>query len=127
MNRTSDQSSVNSNQYRLRREDTSSFHPHLLYCEFKTVIRFTLIEFLVVIAIIAILAAMQSEVIRIPDDLSGIGFNDTAGLESGLTTFNIQEHVIASTAAELLFEDQSDNKKIYIKPGLILRESVRPL
>ena len=71
--------------------------------------------------------AMQSALIRIPDDLSVIGFYDTAGPESGLTTFNIQEHVIASTATELLFEDRSEYKKIYIKPELVLRESVRPL
>ena len=73
MNWTIDQSSMNSNQYRLRR------------------------------------------------------FYDTAGPESGLTTFNIQEHVIASTATELLFEVQSEYKKIYVKPELILRESVRKL
>ena len=65
--------------------------------------------------------------IRIPEDLSVIGFYDTAGPESGLTTFNIQEHVIASTAAEMLFEDCSEYKKIYVKPELILRESVRSL
>ena len=65
--------------------------------------------------------------IRIPEDLSVIGFYDTAGPESGLTTFNIQEHVIASTATEMLFEDRSEYKKIYVKPELILRESVRKL
>lgn len=65
--------------------------------------------------------------IRIPEDLSVVGFYDTAGPESGLTTFNIQEHVIASTATEMLFEDRSEYKKIYIKPELILRESVRSL
>ena len=57
MNRTSDQSSGISNQYRLRRKDTSSLIPHLSYLKRKTG-RFTLIELLVVIAIIAILAAM---------------------------------------------------------------------
>ena len=56
MNRTSDQSSMDSNRYRLCRKDTTS--PHLSYLERKTVIRFTLIELLVVIAIIAILAGM---------------------------------------------------------------------
>lgn len=71
--------------------------------------------------------AMLSAGIRVPDDLSVIGFYDTAGPESGLTTFNIQEHVIASTATEMLFEDRSEYKKIYIKPELILRESVRKL
>ena len=65
--------------------------------------------------------------IRIPEDLSVVGFYDTAGPESGLTTFNIQEHVIASTATEMLFEDSSEYKKIYVKPELILRESVRKL
>ena len=70
---------------------------------------------------------MQSAGIRIPEDLSVIGFYDTAGPESGFTTFNIQEHVIASTATEMLFEDRSEYKKIYVKPELILRESVRSL
>ena len=65
--------------------------------------------------------------IRIPEDLSVVGFYDTAGPESGLTTFNIQEHVIASTATEMLFEERSEYKKIYIKPELVLRESVRSL
>ena len=51
MNGTSDQSSVISNQYRLRRKDTSCLKR-------KTICRFTLIELLVVIAIIAILAGM---------------------------------------------------------------------
>ena len=49
MNRTSNQSSVISYQYRLRRKDTSSS---------KHKARFTLIELLVVVAIIAILAGM---------------------------------------------------------------------
>ena len=69
MNRTSDQSSMDSNRYRLRRKVISSFiflssiarsaeEDHHSSFERKTVIRFTLIELLVVIAIIAILAAM---------------------------------------------------------------------
>ena len=67
MNRTSDQSSVIGNQYRLRRKDTSSFismpsiarraaEDHHSSSERKQI--FTLIELLVVIAIIAILAGM---------------------------------------------------------------------
>ncbi len=51
MNRTSDQSSVFSNQNRLCRKEISSLRR-------KTVCHFTLIELLVVIAIIAILAGM---------------------------------------------------------------------
>ena len=65
--------------------------------------------------------------IRIPEDLSVIGFSDTAGPESGLTTLNIHEREIASTAAEMLFEDQSEFRKVYIKPELIERESVKAL
>ena len=57
MNRTSDQFSVISNQYRLCRKDTSSLIPHLSCLKRKTA-RFTLIELLVVVAIIAILAGM---------------------------------------------------------------------
>ena len=56
MNRTSDQFSVNCNQYPLRRKDTTS--PDLSYLERKTVIYFTLIELLIVVAIIAILAGL---------------------------------------------------------------------
>ena len=65
MNRTSNQSSVISDPYRLRRQDTSSplssiarraEEDHLSSLKRKR--RFTLIELLVVIAIIAILAAM---------------------------------------------------------------------
>ena len=65
MNRTSDQSSVSSNQYRLSRKDTSSSlssiarraaEDHL--SSFQRKRSFTLIELLVVIAIIAILAGM---------------------------------------------------------------------
>lgn len=58
MNCTSHQSSVISNQYRLCRKGTSSLIPHLLYLKGKTASRFTLIELLIVIAIIAILAGM---------------------------------------------------------------------
>ena len=58
MNRTSDPSSVISNQYRLRRKVTSSLLSHLSYLKSKRACRFTLIELLVVIAIIAILAGM---------------------------------------------------------------------
>ena len=58
MNRTSDQSSVINNQYRLRRKVTSSLLSHLSYLKRKKTCRFTLIELLVVIAIIAILAGM---------------------------------------------------------------------
>lgn len=65
--------------------------------------------------------------IRIPEDLSVIGFYDTAGPESGLTSLNIQERVIATTAAEMLFEDKSEIRKVYVKPELIERESVRAL
>ena len=54
----SNQKSVFSNQYRLRRKDTSSLLSHTFYLKRKAVCRFTLIELLVVIAIIAILAAM---------------------------------------------------------------------
>ena len=50
MNRTSDQSSAISSQYRLRRKDTSGLK--------RKTASFTLIELLVVIAIIAILAGM---------------------------------------------------------------------
>ena len=57
MNRTSNQSSVISNQYRLRRKVISSFISHHSSFQRKTA-RFTLIELLVVIAIIAILAGM---------------------------------------------------------------------
>ena len=56
MNWTSDQSSVISNQYRLRRKDISSFISH--HSSFERKRSFTLIELLVVIAIIAILAGM---------------------------------------------------------------------
>ena len=58
MNWTSDQSSVIRNQYRLRRKDTSSLIPHLSYLKRETQHHFTLIELLIVIAIIAILAGM---------------------------------------------------------------------
>ena len=57
MSRTSNQSSVISNQYRLRRKVISSFINHHSSFQRKTA-RFTLIELLVVIAIIAILAGM---------------------------------------------------------------------
>ena len=56
MNWTSDQSSVISNQYRLRRKDTSTFISHYSSSERNRI--FTLIELLVVISIIAILAGM---------------------------------------------------------------------
>ena len=65
--------------------------------------------------------------IRVPEDLSVIGFYDTAGPESGLTTLNIHEREIASTAAEMLFEDKSEFRKVYIKPELIERGSVKAL
>ena len=64
MNPTSDQSSVISNRYRLRRKDTSSLSSIARRAEedhhssFQRKRSFTLIELLVVIAIIAILAAM---------------------------------------------------------------------
>ena len=54
MNRTSNQSSVTRNQYRLCRKNTFSLLPHLSHLKRN----FTLIELLVVIAIIAILAAL---------------------------------------------------------------------
>ncbi len=57
MNSTSDRSSVISNQYRLCRKDTSSLNPHPCLKR-KVPRRFTLIELLIVIAIIAILAGM---------------------------------------------------------------------
>lgn len=70
---------------------------------------------------------MQSAGIRVPDDLSVVGFYDTAGPESGLTSLNIQEHLIASTAAEMLFEESSASRKVFIKPELVERESVRAI
>ena len=65
--------------------------------------------------------------IRIPEDLSVIGFYDTAGPESCLTTLNIQERVIATTATEMLFEDKTVFRKVYVKPELIERKSVKAL
>ena len=56
VNRTSNYSSVISNQYRLRRKVISSFINH--HSSFERKRSFTLIELLVVIAIIAILAGM---------------------------------------------------------------------
>ena len=58
MNRTINRSSVISNQYRLRRKNTSSLLSHTSYLKRKTADRFTLIELLIVVAIIAILAGM---------------------------------------------------------------------
>ena len=58
MNRTSDQFSEIRNQYRVQPEDTSSLISHLSNLKCKTACCFTLIELLIVIAIIAILAAM---------------------------------------------------------------------
>ena len=58
MNRTSDQFSEIRNQYRVQPEDTSSLISHLSNLKRKTACCFTLIELLIVIAIIAILAAM---------------------------------------------------------------------
>ena len=58
MNRTSNQSSVIRNQYRLCRQDNFSLLSHLSYLKRKMPQHFTLIELLVVIAIIAILAAL---------------------------------------------------------------------
>ena len=47
MNRTSDLSSVISNQHRLRRGDVSSLIHYLSYLKYKTAYCFTLIELLV--------------------------------------------------------------------------------
>lgn len=68
--------------------------------------------------------ALRLNRISIPEDLSVIGMFDTTGEKGGLTSLNIQEKVIATTAAEMLFEDNREHRKIYIAPELIERRSV---
>ena len=62
--------------------------------------------------------------IRIPEDLSVIGFYDTYGEKHPITSLNIREREIATTAMEMLFEESCETKKIYIAPDLIDRGSV---
>ena len=62
--------------------------------------------------------------IRVPEDLSVIGFYDTYGEARPITSFNIREREIATIAMEMLFEENSETKKIYIEPDLIDRGSV---
>ena len=69
-------------------------------------------------------SAIKEVQLSIPDELSVIGLFDTRGNDSGLTTLNIQERTIAATAAEMLFEESNEYKKVYIAPELVERNSV---
>ena len=62
--------------------------------------------------------------IRIPEDLSLIGFYNIHKIAPTLTSFDVQIHKIATLSAEMLFEKNDEVKKIMIVPELIERNSV---
>ena len=68
--------------------------------------------------------AFRAARIRIPDDLSIIGFYDTGCQQEQITTLNIQEHKIAYSATEMLFEEDDHIHEIFIEPQLIERNTV---
>ena len=126
MDRTSDQFSVISNQYRLRRKDTSFLIPHLSYLRREA--PFTLIELLVVIAIIAILAGMllpalnnakrASHRAACASNLKQIGL-DLAGYESDHRCLPPLKHEIAGGSNQVSYRAPNYTwyTLIYCKPG----------
>jgi GntR family transcriptional regulator of arabinose operon len=83
-------------------------------------------------ALDAILAAG----LKVPDDISLIGYGNSLDIFNNgllLTTVNQKPYEIGKAAGEILFqkiesgEDIPHNRKILIKPELIVRESVKPI
>jgi DNA-binding LacI/PurR family transcriptional regulator len=70
---------------------------------------------------------IQKMKIRIPEDLSLIGFFDVKDKAPDLTTLNIQEHKIATITADMLFEKSDEVRKIFVPPELIERKTVKNL
>ena len=62
--------------------------------------------------------------VKIPQDLSVIGFFNTFGDAGGLSTLDIHERTIANLATEMLFEKGSETRKVLIAPELIERRSI---
>lgn len=62
--------------------------------------------------------------IRIPEDLSLIGFYNIEQRAPDMTTLNVDIHKMAATAAEMLFENDNETRKVYIEPELIERKTV---
>jgi LacI family transcriptional regulator len=82
----------------------------------------------------AVLITLQSSGIRVPEDISLIGFNNLASIKyltPPLTTINIPLNVIAETAVETLKSNYTNKiiipKKVYISTQLIEGKSCCPV
>ena len=69
-------------------------------------------------------STMEKLNIRIPEDLSLIGFYNIKDKAKDLTTFDVKTHKMATLSANMLFENSDEIKRIYVEPELIERKSV---